>query len=80
MATQKKPLAHSADTRQKIQTTYLINRLTQHVKGEVALSPTQVNSIKILLDKSLPDLSDVKIDTGAGGITFNLNTTVPPKK
>lgn len=34
----------------------LINRLTDHILGKVELDATQVQSIKILLGKTLPDL------------------------
>jgi|TARA_B100002019_G_scaffold137751_2_gene118699 hypothetical protein len=43
-----------------------------HIEGKVDLSNSQVNSIKILLDKSLPSLSDVKTEHVSQGITFNL--------
>lgn len=68
---------HQDEVRAKIQASVLINRLTKSALGEVTLTPTQVQSIKILLDKSLPNLSDVKIETGGSGITFNLNATLP---
>lgn len=68
---------HQDEVRAKIQASTLINRLTKSAMGEVTLTPTQVQSIKILLDKSLPNLSDVKIETGGSGITFNLNATLP---
>ena len=71
--------SHSNEVRQKIQTSYFITRLTEHVKGNVDLSKTQITAIKILLDKSLPNLSDVKIETGGKGITFNLNANLPSK-
>lgn len=56
---------HSDEVRQKIQTSQLINRLTDHAIGKVELSPTQVRSIEILLKKSIPDLSAVSLE-GAG--------------
>jgi prolyl-tRNA editing enzyme YbaK/EbsC (Cys-tRNA(Pro) deacylase) len=68
---------HQDDVRAKIQASQLINRLMGHINGTVQLAPTQITSIKILLDKSLPNLSDVKIDSGAQGITFNLNANLP---
>lgn len=61
-------------TRAKIQASYYVTALHKHVTGEKAMSDSQIKAAKILLDKSLPSLSDVKLDTGAGGITFNLNT------
>lgn len=72
---------HQEDVRKKIQVTQLINRLMGCVDGKVELSTQQIQAIKILMDKSLPNLSDVKIETGAQGITFNLNANLPqPKK
>ena len=63
---------HSELCRQKIQVTQLINRLMGHIEGKTDLSNSQVNAIKILLDKSLPSLSDVKTEHVSQGITFNL--------
>ena len=64
---------HQDFVRAKIQASQLINRLMDNINGKVQLSPGQVQSIKILLDKSLPNLSDVKMDMGGNGVTFNLN-------
>lgn len=60
----RKNLTHDAKTREKIQTSQLINRLTKHGMGELDLSPTQIQAINILLKKSLPDLQAVE-HTGA---------------
>jgi len=80
MAARTRRITQTEGTRSKIQAAYFINRLTQHVKGEVVMSDSQIKAAKILLDKSLPSLSDVKLDTGAGGITFNLNANLPKSK
>ena len=53
---------HSDEVRAKIQASQLINRLTDHALGDVDLSQTQIQAIKILLGKSLPDLSSVSIE------------------
>lgn len=53
---------HSEEVRAKIQTSQLINRLTQHALGEIELTPAQVRSIEILLKKSIPDLSAISIE------------------
>lgn len=53
---------HSAEIRQKIQGSQLVNRLTQHVLGEVELSSTQLKAAEILLSKCLPNLSSVEVD------------------
>lgn len=68
---------HQDEVRAKIQASQLINRLNDCAMGKVTLTTTQVNAIKVLLDKSVPSLSDVKIDTIGNGITFNLNATLP---
>ena len=70
---------HQDEIRQKIQVSQLINRLMSCVDGKVNLTTQQIQAIKILMDKSLPNLSDVKIETGSQGITFNLNANVKPK-
>jgi hypothetical protein len=44
---------HQEDVRKKIQVAGIINKLQQHLNGEVELSKTQVASAKILLDKTM---------------------------
>ncbi len=46
-------LKHQDDVRQKIQASHIIRRLCDHVEGKIELSPTQVQSARILLDKSV---------------------------
>lgn len=60
MAARKDP-KHDARTRQKIQTSQLINRLTDFVNSKVELNPAQVTAALGLLKKSLPDLSNVEM-------------------
>ena len=74
MAARKNKIRHDEDTRKKIQAAVFINKLTDHIHGKIVMSPSQIQAAKILLDKSLPNLSDVKLETGVQGITFNLNT------
>lgn len=52
-------IARDDNTREKIRTAQLINRLQKHVDGDVELSQSQIRAIEILLKKSLPDLSAV---------------------
>ena len=66
---------HSDQVRAKIQASQLINRLMTHIDGKSQLAPTQITAIKILLDKSLPNLSDIKMEASGQGVVFNLNTT-----
>lgn len=64
----RKNLSHDQRTRQKIQTSQLVNRLMSDANGEIELTAGQRKSIEILLKKSLPDLSSVTIEgTGDEG-------------
>lgn len=60
MAARTGKIRHDDQTRAKIRTSQLINRLTNHAVGKLELSPTQVKAIEILLKKTLPDLSAVE--------------------
>jgi hypothetical protein len=77
MAARKMRVTHQEDVRKKIQCSLLINRLMSHIDGKVQLAPTQVRSIEILLNKSLPNLSDLRVDMTGNEVTFNINTTEP---
>lgn len=57
MAARKLRPFHSDEVRAKIQTSQLLNRLTDHALGKVELSATQVRAIEVLIKKTLPDLS-----------------------
>lgn len=60
MAARIRKIRHDDETRAKIKTSQLINRLSKHVFGEVELTPTQVRCAEILLKKTIPDLSSVE--------------------
>lgn len=65
MAARTTKIRHDDETRAKIQTSQLLNRLNDHVFGKdgspVEISQTQMKAIEILLKKTLPDLSAVQI-------------------
>lgn len=61
MAARKVRKHLSDDWRLKIQTSMIINRLENFVKGEVELSAAQVTAALGLLKKSLPDLQAVEM-------------------
>lgn len=46
--------------RERIKTSMLVKRLTDHALGVLELSKTQVMAIQILLRKSLPDLTAIE--------------------
>ena len=48
---------HQDDVRAKIKVGNIIDRLEKHIAGEIELSPTQVTSARILLDKTVASLS-----------------------
>lgn len=56
-------IRHDDETRAKIKTSQLINRLQDHVLGSVDLKPTQVQSALGLLKKTIPDLSQSEVTT-----------------
>jgi len=58
----RKRIGLSENTRERIKTSMLLNRLTDHILGKVELTATQVRGIEILLKKTLPDLASLQID------------------
>lgn len=56
---------HQEDVRAKIQASQLINRLGKQALGEIELSRSQLEAIKILLGKVLPDLKAVEVSGDA---------------
>lgn len=61
MAPRTVKIRHDEETRAKIQTSQLLNRLNDHVFADADVSATQMKAIEILLRKTLPDLSAVTI-------------------
>lgn len=61
MAARTVKIRHDEETRAKIQTSQLLNRLNDHVFDNVEISQTQMKAIEILLRKTLPDLAAVTI-------------------
>ena len=62
----RKNLSHDNKTREKIQTTQLVKRLTDHALNDLDLSASQIKAIEILLKKTLPDLKQLEV-TGQDG-------------
>jgi len=58
-------IRHDEETRAKIQTSQLINRLHDHIFGKdgqaVEVSTTQMKAIEVLLRKTLPDLTSTEL-------------------
>ena len=57
----RKKLTHDMKTRERIQTSQIINRLTDHIHNKIELSSTQIRAAEILLKKTLPDLSSIEM-------------------
>jgi len=80
MAARKRRIRHDEDTRAKIQASQLINRLTNHVLGELkdkdgnvlVMESSQVTAALGLLKKVLPDLSSTNVQ----GDVFNYHYVV----
>lgn len=59
--------------RERIAGTKIIDRLVQHVMGEIELTQAQVSSARLLLSKVLPDMKSVEIDIQAQVNTVSYN-------
>lgn len=80
MAARTVKIRHDEETRAKIKTSQLLNRLNDHVFGKdsepVEISATQMKAIEILLRKSLPDLSSVTVSGDPDNpLEVNVNLT-----
>lgn len=70
---------HSDETRAKIRTSQLINRLTDHALSERPLmDASQVAAAKILIAKTLPDLTATEISGPDGGPLLVSATPLTP--
>jgi hypothetical protein len=61
MAARTVKIRHDEETRAKIKTSQLLNRLSNHVFKETKVSSTQLKAIEILLRKTLPDLTAITL-------------------
>lgn len=73
MAVRPRPGYVNERTREKIKTTVLLNRLQSYANGEIELSQGQVKAIDILLKKTLPDLTDVRMEVDAKPVIFSFD-------
>ena len=77
---------HQDDVRAKIQVSALLTRVQDYASGKLSdedVSPNRLNAIKLLLAKTLPDLSSVTIANEDGEsfkVTVIENVIVAPKK
>ena len=51
---------HSEQVRAKIQASVLIDRLQKHVNGEIEMTSSQITAAQVLLDRSVPKLSQIQ--------------------
>ena len=66
---------HQDSVREKIKVGNVLDRLEKHVDGEIELSPTQVASARILLDKSISNAATDIALSGSLEITWPLPKT-----
>lgn len=65
---ERKQLWHPDEVKKKIQASQLINRLTEHALSDAPImDASQVNAIKILLNKVIPDVKAVEVSGPNGG-------------
>jgi hypothetical protein len=67
MAARTRKIRHDDETRAKIQTTQLINRLTDHALGDCDMPTSAVTAALGLLKKAIPDLAAVEHSGPDGG-------------
>jgi hypothetical protein len=67
MAPRAVKIRHDEQTRAKIQSAQIINRLQGYVMGKHTLDPGQVSAGLGLLRKTIPDLSQAALTDGNGG-------------
>lgn len=67
---------HSDSVRSKIKVSNIIDRLEKHVAGEIELTPAQVTSARVLLDKSLASLTATEVTGKDGGPVEVMDRTV----
>lgn len=70
----RRQLFHDQGTREKIQASLIITRLTKHVAGKIEMSASQVAAGLGLLRKVIPDLSSVEL---SGGTTVRVISPTP---
>lgn len=66
MAARTRRTTQNKKTREKIQASQLINRLTDHVNGKADMKASQVTAALGLLKKAIPDLQAVSYKDGEG--------------
>ena len=65
----------SENTRQRIKTTMIVERLMDHIDGSIELTATQISAANILLKKTLPDLSATDITSDGESVSFVLKSS-----
>ncbi len=73
-------LKHQDEVREKIRASQLVNRLEDHVLGEVEMTSTQVSAALGLLKKCVPDLQATEL-TGDPDAPVEMSlkvTGIPP--
>jgi len=51
---------HSEQVRAKIQAAVIVQRFHDHFMGDLELTPSQIEAGKVLLDRSVPKLSQIQ--------------------
>ena len=61
---------HQEDIKTKIKVSNIIDRLEKHVAGEIELTPAQVTSARILLDKTISNAATDTTVAHSGEVMF----------
>ncbi len=72
---------HQEMVREKIRASQLVNRLEDHVLGEVEMTATQVTAALGLLKKCVPDLQAMQVAGDPDGAPVSMSVTwIPPSR
>ena len=63
----------SENTRLRIKTTKIVQRLHDFVYGKVEMSPAQVRAAEVLLNKTLPNLQAIEVDLTGDNVQRVIN-------
>jgi hypothetical protein len=74
MAARTRKINHDDKTRDKIRASNIVHRMLSCIDGEVMLDAQQVSCAKALLNKILPDLSNVALtgEDNTGPVKFQV--------
>lgn len=69
----RRNLKHSDEVRQRIRAGVILDRLQKHFDGKLEMTRTQLKAAEIMLDRSVPKLSQIQHTGQVGGFALIVN-------